>query len=323
MLKRALYLLVAATTLTAGAGQAQNYPHKPIRWVVPYTPGGITDTVTRLVTQKLQTTWGQPITVENRPGANSMIGAELVAKSAPDGYTLLTVIAAHAANATLYAGKMPFDAVKSFAVVSHVASAPIILTAANNLPVKDMRELIAYAKANPGKLSFGSSGIGAAAHLTTEMLKQIAGIDMVHIPFKGTAGALQALMGGDIHILGDTPSSMMPHVRSGKIKALAMFASERVPGAQEVPTVLEAGGPAIESATWVMILAPAGTPTDIVNRISQEIASAIATADLRERFTQLAIQSFGRTPEASTQFLSDEIAKWRKVIVAANVKPEQ
>ncbi len=323
MLKRALYLLVAATTLTAGAGQAQIYPHRPIRWVVPYTPGGITDTVTRLVTQKLQTTWGQPITVENRPGANSMIGAELVAKSAQDGYTLLTVIAAHAANATLYAGKMPFDAVKSFAVVSHVASAPIILTAANNLPVKDMRELIAYAKANPGKLSFGSSGIGAAAHLTTEMLKQIAGIDMVHIPFKGTAGALQALMGGDIHILGDTPSSMMPHVRSGKIKALAMFASERVPGAQEVPTVLEAGGPAIESATWVMILAPAGTPTDIVNRISQEIASAIATADLRERFTQLAIQSFGRTPEASTQFLSDEIAKWRKVIVAANVKPEQ
>ena len=323
MLKRALYLLVAATTLTAGAGQAQIYPHRPIRWVVPYTPGGITDTVTRLVTQKLQTTWGQPITVENRPGANSMIGAELVAKSAPDGYTLLTVIAAHAANATLYAGKMPFDAVKSFAVVSHVASAPIILTAANNLPVKDMRELIAYAKANPGKLSFGSSGIGAAAHLTTEMLKQIAGIDMVHIPFKGTAGALQALMGGDIHILGDTPSSMMPHVRSGKIKALAMFASERVPGAQEVPTVLEAGGPAIESATWVMILAPAGTPTDIVNRISQEIASAIATADLRERFTQLAIQSFGRTPEASTQFLNDEIAKWRKVIVAANVKPEQ
>ncbi len=322
MLKRALCLLAAAG-LVAGTSQAQNYPNKPIRWVVPYTPGGITDTVTRLVTQKLQSAWNQPITVENRPGANSLIGAELVAKAAPDGYTLLTVIAAHAANATLYAGKMPFDAVKSFAVASHVASAPIILTAANNLAVKDMRELIAYAKANPGKLSFGSSGIGAAAHLTTEMLKQVAGIDMVHVPFKGTAGALQALMAGDIQILGDVPSSMMPHVRSGKIKALGLFANERIPGAPEVPTVVEAGGPAIESATWVMILAPAGTPADIVNRISREIASAVASADLRERLVQMGIQPFGHSPEASAQFLNDEIAKWRKVIVAAGVKAEQ
>ncbi|MSQ20761.1 MAG: tripartite tricarboxylate transporter substrate binding protein [Betaproteobacteria bacterium] len=323
MVKHALCLLAAAAGFAAGTSYAQGYPNKPIRWVVPYTPGGITDTVTRLVTQKLQTAWNQPITVENRPGANSLIGAELVAKSPADGYVLLTVIAAHAANATLYAGKMPFDAVKSFAVVSHVASAPIILTAANNLAVKDMRELIAYAKANPGKLSFGSSGIGAAAHLTTELLKQVAGIDMVHVPFKGTAGALQALMSGDIQILGDVPSSMMPHVRSGKIKALGLFSNERIAGAQEVPTVVEAGGPAIESATWVMILAPAGTPADIVNRISQEIATAIASADLRDRLTQLAIQPIGRTPEASTQFLNDEIAKWRKVIVAAGVKAEQ
>ena len=309
MMIRPVAVLITAAALAAGTCHAQSYPSKPIRWIVPYTPGGITDTVTRLVTQKLQTAWNQPITVENRAGANSLIGAELVAKSAPDGYTLLTVIAAHAANATLYAGKMPFDAVKSFAAVSHVASAPLILTASNTLAAKDMRELVAYAKANPGKLSFGSSGIGAAAHLTTEMLKPVADIEMVHIPFKGTAGALQALMSGDIQILGDVPSSMMPHVRSGKIKALALFARERIPGAAEVPTILEAGGPPIESATWIMILAPAGTPADIVNRVSHEIAKSVAATDLRDRLVQMGIQPFGRTPEATAQFLNDEIAK--------------
>ena len=323
MMIRPVAVLITAAALAAGTCHAQSYPSKPIRWIVPYTPGGITDTVTRIVTQKLQTAWNQPITVENRAGANSLIGAELVAKSAPDGYTLLTVIAAHAANATLYAGKMPFDAVKSFAAVSHVASAPLILTASNTLAAKDMRELVAYAKANPGKLSFGSSGIGAAAHLTTEMLKPVADIEMVHIPFKGTAGALQALMSGDIQILGDVPSSMMPHVRSGKIKALALFARERIPGAAEVPTILEAGGPPIESATWIMILAPAGTPADIVNRVSHEIAKSVAATDLRDRLVQMGIQPFGRTPEATAQFLNDEIAKWGKVIAAAGVKADQ
>ena len=177
---------------------------------MPYPPGGSTDTVTRLVTQRVSEALGQPIVVENRPGANSILGADLAAKAAPDGYTFLTVIAAHAANATLYAGKLPFDPVKSFASVSLAASAPLILTVSNAFPAKDMRELIAYAKANPGKVSFGSSGIGAAAHLTTELLKQTAGIDMVHVPYKGTAPALQGGMANDIQILVDVPSSTMP-----------------------------------------------------------------------------------------------------------------
>jgi tripartite-type tricarboxylate transporter receptor subunit TctC len=314
---------LAATLLFAAAAHAQTWPAKPIRWIVPYTPGGITDTVTRLVTQRVSEALGQPIVVENRPGANSILGADLAAKTAPDGYTFLTVIAAHAANATLYAGKLPFDPVKSFAPVSLVASAPLIITASNAFPAKDMRELIAYAKANPGKISFGSSGIGAAAHLTTELLKQTAGVDMVHVPYKGTAPALQGLMANDIQILVDVPSSLMPHVRSGKIKALGMFSKARVAGAPEVPTVGEAGGPPIESATWVAFLAPAGTPREIVARVAQEVAKAVNAPDLRDKLVQMGIEPVGNTPDQLAQFMNDEIAKWAKVINTAGVKAEQ
>ena len=223
--------LIAAGLLGVGTVHAQSYPAKPIRWIVPYTPGGLTDNVTRLVTQKIQESVGQPVVVENRPGANSIIGAEIVSRATPDGYTLLTVIAAHAANATLYSGKLPFDPVKGFAPVSLVGIAPLILTATNNFPAKDVKELIEYAKKNPGKVSYGSSGIGAAAHLTSELLKQTAGIDIVHVPYKGTAPALQGLIAGDIQILIDVPSTMMTHVRGGKVKALAMFSSNRIAGA--------------------------------------------------------------------------------------------
>ena len=322
--KRAIAPALAAVALAAaGAAHAQQYPNRPIKWIVPYPPGGITDSVTRIVTQKVSEALGQPIVVENRPGANSILGADLGAKAPADGYTFLTVIAAHAANATLYAGKLPFDPVKSFAPVSLAAIAPLIITANNNFPPKDMKELIAYAKANPGKVSFGSSGIGAAAHLTTELLKQTAGIDMVHVPYKGTAPALQGLMGGDIQILVDVPSSLMPHVRGGKIKALGMFSAARVEGAKEVPTVLEAGGPPIESSTWVMFLAPAGTPREIVARVQQETAKAVQSPELRERFVALGIEPVGGTSDQAAKFLADEIAKWAKVITTAGVKAEQ
>jgi tripartite-type tricarboxylate transporter receptor subunit TctC len=284
--------LVAAGVFAVGAVHAQGYPAKPIRWIVPYTPGGLTDNVTRLVTQKIQESVGQPIVVENRPGANSIIGAEVVSRATPDGYTLLTVIAAHAANATLYAGKLPFDPVKGFAPVSLVGIAPLILTANNNFPAKDAKELIEYAKKNPGKISYGSSGIGAAAHLTSELLKQTAGLDMVH-------------------------------VRGGKIKALAMFSSKRIGGAAEVPTIIEAGGPAIESSTWVMFLAPPSTPREIVQRMSAETAKAVGTADLKSRFDQLGIEGVGSSPDQARQFLESEIAKWGKVITTAGVKAEQ
>jgi len=302
---------------------AQTWPNKPIRWVVPYTGGGITDVVTRVVTQKMQASLGQAIVVENKPGANSIIGADLVAKSAPDGYSIVTVIAAHAANATLYQGKLPFDPVTSFIPLSLAAIAPLILTANNNFPAKDVKELIAYAKANPGKMNFGSSGIGAAAHLTTELFKQTAGIDMVHVPYKGTAPALLGLQGNDIQILVDVPSTLMPHVRGGRIKALAMFSNKRVPGAAEVPTFAEAGGPPLESSTWVMFLAPAGTPREIVMRLSQETQKAINESDIKTRFSDIGIEPVGGTPEQASQFLAAEIAKWAKVITTAGVKAEQ
>ena len=315
---------LALAALAAGAeAPAQTYPARPIKWIVPYTPGGLTDTVTRIVAQKMQTGLGQPIVVENRPGANSILGADVAAKAPPDGYTFLTVIAAHAANATLYAGKLPFDPVKSFAPVSLVGVAPLLIAANNNLPAKDMKELIAYAKANPGKISYGSSGTGAAAHLTTELLKQTAGIDMVHVPYKGTAPALQGLMAGDIQVLIDVPSSMMTHVRGGKIKALGLFSAARIDGAKEVPTVAEAGGPPIESSTWVMFLAPANTPREIVSRIQQETAKAVGSPEVRERFAQLGIEPVGGSSEQAAKFLAEEIAKWSKVITTAGVKAEQ
>jgi len=313
--------LLASSLALAAAAQGP-YPSKPIKWIVPYPPGGITDSVTRLVTQKLQDSLGQPIVIENKPGANSIVGAEAAAKSPPDGYTLVTVIGGHAANATLYAGRLPFDPVRSFAPVSLVAIAPLIITANNDFPAKDMKELIAYAKANPNKISFGSSGVGAAAHLTTELLKQTAGIDMLHVPYKGTAPALTALLSGDIQVLTDVPSSLMPHVRAGKVRALALFSSKRSPGAPEVPTIAEAGGPPIEGSTWVLFLAPVGTPQAIVQRISTEVAKIVNAPEMRARFEQLGIEAVGSTPTDAGKFLEEEVGKWAKVITAAGVKAE-
>jgi len=315
--------LLSATTLLAAWPAPAQYPARPIKWIVPYTPAGITDSLTRLVAQKLEAGLGQPIVVENKPGANSIVGAEIVSHAAPDGYTALTVIAAHAANATLYAGKLPFDPVNSFAPVTLVGVAPLILTVNNDFPARDMKELIAYAKAHPGKISFGSSGIGAAAHLTMELLKQTADIDMVHVPYKGTAPALIALLAGDIQVLVDTPLSMLPQVRAGKIRALGLFSAKRIAGAAEVPTIAEAGGPPIEGSTWVMFLAPAGTPRDIVTRLSSETARIVASPEIRARFEQMGVEPVGGTPEQAAKFLEDEVAKWAKVISAANVKLEQ
>lgn len=318
-------LVVGATlvlALSSHSAAAQAWPAKPIKWIVPYTPGGITDNATRMVVQKVAEQTGWTILVENKPGANSMLGADLAAKAAPDGYTLLTVIAAHAANATLYAGRIPYDPVKSFSPISLVGIAPLIMTVGNSFPANDMKEFVAYARANPGKISFGSSGVGAAAHLTTELLKQSIGVDMVHVPYKGTAPALQDLMGGSIQVLVDTPSALMPHVRGNKIRALGMFSAKRLPSAPEVPTIAQSGGPALESSTWVMFLAPSGVPRDIVTRVNAEVVKAMASSDIKARFEALGIEPVGNSPEAAARFLDDEIGKWAKVIGAAGVKAE-
>ena len=310
--------LIASTTLA----QAPTYPSKPIRWIVPYTPGGYTDNVTRMVTARLQTLLGQTIIIENKPGANSIIGADMVAKAAPDGYTILTVITAHAANATLYEGRLPFDHYKSLAPVSLVAISPLILTVSKDFPAKNVGELLAYAKANPGKVSFGSSGVGSAAHLTSELLAHTAGIQMVHIPYKGTAPALADLMANNIQMMIDVPSSMMPHVNSGKINGIGLFAKDRLPVAKDVPTVSQSGGPAIESSSWVMFLAPGNTPPDIVSKLSQAVNEVVQSPEIKARFIELGIIPVGSTPAETTTFLKDEIQKWGQVIKTANVKAE-
>jgi tripartite-type tricarboxylate transporter receptor subunit TctC len=317
--RRVVFGLLLALPLLASA---QAWPNKPIKWIIPYPPGGITDSATRMVVQKVQEQTGWTIVVENKPGANSILGADIAARAAPDGYTFLTVIGAHAANATLYAGRLPYDVVKSFSPVSLVGIAPLVMTVNNNLPVKDVKDLLAYVKANPGKVSFGSSGVGAAAHLTQELFKQNTGADIAHVPYKGTAPALSDLMGGNLQILTDTASALMPHVRSGKIKAVAVFANKRIPGAAEVPTIVEAGGPAMEGSTWVMFLTQSAVPKNIVARMSAETAKAINSPELRAKFDSLGIESVGNTPEQAGKFLDDEIVKWAKVIAAAGVKAE-
>jgi tripartite-type tricarboxylate transporter receptor subunit TctC len=320
-----LHKIVIATALCftslAGNAIAQDYPNKPIRWVVPYTPGGYTDNVTRIVSAKVQTILGQPIVIENKPGANSIIGADFVAKAAPDGYTLLTTITAHAANATLYQGKLPFDH-KALVPISLVAISPLILTSSKQFPAKNVAELIAYAKANPGKVAFGSSGVGAAAHLTSELLQHTAGVQMIHVPYKGTAPALADLMANNIQLLVDVPSSMMPQVRAGKVNALAMFADKRLSAAPEVPTIVEAGGPPIESSSWVMYFAPPGTPPAIVDKLSKAVAQALQSPEIVARFNELGIIPMGKNPTETAKFLEDEVAKWGKVITQANVKAE-
>jgi tripartite-type tricarboxylate transporter receptor subunit TctC len=304
--------------LFAGRAGAQAWPNKPIRWVVPYTAGGLTDSVTRLTLEKMNV--GQTFVVDNKPGANSLIGAEMVANAAPDGYTFLTVIAAHAANKTLYAGKLKFDPVTSFAPVSLVGIAPIMILVSNDLPVKNVGELIDYAKKNPGKISFGSSGVGAAAHLSTELIMQVTGTKMVHVPYKGTAPALNDLMAGNLQLLLDVPIGTMSQVRAGKARALAMMSKERVPGADDIPTIVESGGPLIESSSWVMFMAPARTPAEIVDRLGAEVAKAVKNEALRKRLAEQAVIPVGATPAETAKFLADEVEKWRKVITTAGVK---
>ena len=324
--RRTILTAGAAAALTPGAALfsspagAQAWPSKPIRWVVPYTAGGLTDSVTRLTLEK--TNVGQTFVVDNKPGANSLIGAEAVATATPDGYTFLTVIAAHAANKTLYDGKLKFDPVTSFAPVSLVGIAPIMILVSNDMPVKSVGELIDYAKKNPGKISFGSSGVGSAAHLSTELIMQVTGTKMVHVPYKGTAPALNDLMAGNLQLLLDVPIGTMSQVRAGKARALAMMSKDRVPGAEDVPTIVESGGPLIESSSWVMFMAPAATPKEIVDKLGAEVAKAVKDDALRKRLAEQAVIPVGATPAETVKFLNDEVEKWRKVITTAGVKVE-
>jgi tripartite-type tricarboxylate transporter receptor subunit TctC len=317
---RALAAFAVVLTCASGAS-AQTWPTRSIRMVVPYTPGGYTDLMARLVGQKISEALGQPIVFENKPGANAIIGTDVVAKSAPDGYTFGTVIAAHAVNATLNP-KLPYDTMKDFTYVSLMSVAPLIMIAHPSVPANNLKELIALAKAKPGELNFASSGIGAAAHLTMEMFKSRAGINMQHIPYKGTAGALQDTVGGQINVMFDIIGPLMPQVRSGNVKALVVTAKERVPAAADVPTMAEQGVPDFVSGTWAGIIAPAGTPKEIVDRVAAEAKKALADPAMKAKLAEQGIVAMGSTPEEFRSFVAEEIASWKKVITDANIKME-
>ncbi len=317
---RAVAAFAVLFTCADGA-LAQGWPNRPIRMVVPYTPGGYTDLMARLVGQKISDAIGQPIVFENKPGANAIIGTDVVAKAAPDGYTFGTVIAAHAVNATLNP-KLPYDTLKDFSYVSLMSVAPLIMIAHPSLPANNIKDLVALAKAKPGSLNYASSGIGAAAHLTMEMFMSREGIKMQHIPYKGTAGALQDTVGGQINVMFDIVGPLMPQVRSGNAKAIVVTAKDRIPAAPDVPTMAEQGVADFVSGTWAGIIAPAGTPKEIVDRVSAEAKKALADPALQAKLADQGIVAMGTTPDEFRAFVAEDIARWAKVINDAGIKIE-
>ena len=307
-----------AATLAAPAVRAETWPSKPIRIVVPYPPGGFTDVTARLVAQKLQERLGVVVTVDNRPGANGIIGTDAIAKATPDGTTFGVVIAAYAANTTLYP-KLPYDPRKDLAAVSLIGVSPLIAAVNNDAPFKTARELVDYAKAHPGKVSFASSGNGSAAHLTTELLKAPTGTYMVHIPYRGAAAALTDLMGGQVSLFFDAASGLINPGKTGKVRLIGVASDKRLPAAPDVPTFVEQGLSNFTGSTWAGLLAPAGTPKDIVRRVADEVARIVRMDDVRARLEGMGTVPVGNTPEEFERFIAAETTKWGDVIRRAKV----
>lgn len=315
--RRRFGLAVAAAFATPTAF-AQEWPAKPIRIIVPYPPGGFTDVTARLVGQKLQERLGQTVLVDNKAGANGTIGVAELARSAPDGYTFAIVIAAHAANPSLYA-KLPYDP-RDLAAVSLIGVSPLVAAVNKDAPFRNAQELIAYARRNPGKVSFGSSGNGAAAHLTTELLKSLTQVDMVHIPYKGAAAALQDLMGGQIQLLFDAASGLINPGKAGQVRLIGVAAERRLPMLPEVPTFIEQGIAGFTGSTWAGLLAPARTPPAIIKRMADEVSRIVRLDDVKARLEGMGTLPAGSTPEDFAAFIDAESAKWGKVIRDAKVK---
>ena len=303
-----------------GIAIAQQYPTKPIRIIVAYTPAGATDILARTVGQKMSESFGQPVIIENRPGANGNIGTDVAAKATPDGYTLLMVTAGtHGINPSLYR-KLPWDAVKDFAPVSLVAMVPNILVVNNNVPVKSVKEFIAHLKSNPNKFNYGSPGNGSTAHLSMELFKTMTGTNMQHIPYKGSAGVLTDVMGGQIIATMDNLPPYLPQVKAGKIRALAVSTAKRSPAVPEIPTVAEAGVAGYNSGAWFGLLAPAGTPKPVIDKLATETQRILKLPDVAERLSGLGAEPVGDRPEQFAAHIKSEITKWAKVIKDANVE---
>ncbi len=314
--------LAQPTLARAAVADAARYPAKVVRVVVGFAAGGAVDVQARVVAQRLSEGLGQSVIVENRPGADGILASDFVSKAAPDGYTVAYVSAGHAMNSILHAKTLPYHAVRDFAPVSLVASGPLTLVVNRSLPVNGLKELIALAKARPGQLNFASSGSGGTMHLAGELLKSVAKIDIVHVPYKGGGPALTDVLGGQIELTFVGAPASMPFIRSGRLKVLAVSTAKRAAALPDVPTVAELGYPDYELGAWYGVLAPARTPPAIVAQLSGELAKTVNAPDVRDKLLALGIEPVGSTPERFTEHLKSEIARWTPIIQKAGIRPE-
>jgi len=312
-------LVVAVALVAAGYAAAQAYPTKSIRLVAPSTPGDAPDVIARLIAERLSVALGQQVVVENRPGAGGVVGSEIVAKAVPDGYTLIMGNAgSHGINAAVYS-KLPYDILKDFAPVSQIAIAPNIFVINPGLPVTTIQEFIAYAKARPGQLSYASGGNGSSSHMSMELLKSMAGIDVVHVPYKGSTPALTDVISGEDAVMSVNMPPAVPHVKAGKLRALAVTTRTRTPSMPDLPTVAETL-PGYETVAWFGVLAPAGTPRDVVNRLSAEIGRIARSPEMRERLAGMGAEPVGGTPEEFAAVMARDIAKWTELAKSVGIK---
>lgn len=312
MIKRAVVALMAMVCALSVA-HAQNFPGHTVRIVVPIAAGGATDILSRMIALKLYESWNQVVQVDNRPGASGMIGSEIVAKSPPDGYTLLMAFTSHVTNPSLQP-KLPYDTLNDFAPVTMVAGVPSVLLVHPSLPVRSVRELIAFAKARPGELDYASSGTGTATHLAALLFSSMTGVIMEHVPYRGGAPALYELLGGQVTLMFGNMASGMPHIRSGGLRALAVTSAKRSPTLPGLPTMAEAGLPGFEAMAWFALLAPARTSGTIINKLNAEVVVILQQPDIRERLAALGAEVKSSTPAELDDYIRSEIAKWRKVI---------
>jgi tripartite-type tricarboxylate transporter receptor subunit TctC len=322
-LRTLLRAAIAALILSHAPGAAaQDWPAKPIRLMVPFPPGGSTDIVARIVAQKLSERLGQSVVIENRGGAGGTIGTALVAKAVPDGYTLAVAsTSTHVVAPSVYT-RLEYDPLKDFAPVSLMAVSPYLLVVTPSVPAKSLQELVALAKKQPGKLNYASAGIGSTTHLAMEMLKSVSGTHMLHIPYNGNGPAGTAVVGGQIEMLFGSLPSLLPHAKSGRVRALAVGTPKRSPSLPEVPTVAESGYPGFDASLWLAIMAPAGTPQPVIERLNREVVALVAAADTREAFDKAGTEPLTGTPADLAAMIRDGIPKYAKIIKAAGVKPE-
>jgi len=313
-------VVAALLGFLALAAQAQPWPTKPIKMVVPFTAGGSTDTVARIMSEKLTTRLGQPVVVENKAGAGGALGSDFVAKSPPDGYTLLVGTSSTMAIAPWVYTKLPYNPTRDLAPVTLLGIADIIVVVNSNVPIRTTKQLLDYAKANPGKLTFASGGNGSISHLLGEYFKSMAKVDMLHVPYKGDAQMVTDLLGGQVNLAFGTAVAWLPHIKAGKVAAIAVTNPKRSTTLTDLPTLSESGVPGYEAVQWFGIAAPAGTPREVIQRLNAEIKAILAMPEIQKRFVELGFDVVGDTPDEFAQFLRDENAKWKKIAEIAGTK---